>query len=232
MLDEYAASAAVTTAWNPCLGFQSSLSAYLDGELDIGGSGALIRHLESCRTCAVRLEQYRALEQGLRALPAPAPPGDLALRLRVKASHHAVRGLHWQYWRLRLSSALQALMLPTAVGTVAALCLFAALAGGVRVNAVSNPLVPDPQVGMDAQPPVLTRTENFDISGPLLVDAKIDATGHVYGYDVISGVLNPNLISRLNNQLLMSVFQPATTIFGQPTDGNLLVSFGSVDVRG
>lgn len=215
-----------------CSALQSALSAYLDGELELSESGVLIHHLEQCRGCSERLEQYRALSERLRTLPAPPLPADLSLRLRVNASQYAVRGLRWEYWRIRLSNAIQAMALPTAVGTIAALCIFVALVGGMRINAVANPLLPDPQVGMDAEPPRLTSAPLFDISGPLLVEAQIDATGHVYGYSVLSGVLNPALISRLNNQLLMSVFQPATTNFGQPTTGRLLVSFGTVDVRG
>lgn len=215
-----------------CAALQPALSAYLDGELDLSESGVLIHHLEQCRECSERLDQYRALGEQLRTLPAPPLPTDLSLRLRVKASQYAVRGLRWEYWRIRLSNAIQAMALPTAVGTIAALCMFAALVGGMGIHAVANPLLPDPQVGVDAEPPRLTSAPLFDISGPLLVEAQIDATGHVYGYSVLSGVLNPTLISRLNNQLLMSVFQPATTNFGQPTTGHLLVSFGTVDVRG
>ncbi|MGH9477345.1 MAG: anti-sigma factor family protein [Terriglobales bacterium] len=215
-----------------CAAFQPALSAYLDGELDLGHSGVLVRHLETCAACSQRTEQYRMLGERLRSLQAPRPPADLALRLHVQASHYSVRGLRWLYWRLRIANTIQVLVLPAAVGTIAAICLFAALAGGVLTNAISNPLLPDPQVGMDAQPPRLTSVANFNIGGPLLVDAQIDATGHVYGYSVLSGRVNQGLITRLNNQLLMSVFQPATTIFGQPTNGSMLVSFGTVDVRG
>lgn len=215
-----------------CAAFQPALSAYLDGELDLGQSGVLVRHLERCTACTQRIEQYRLLGGQLRALPSPRPPADLALRLRVQASHCSVRGQRWEYWRMRVANAIEALALPTAVGTIAAICLFAVLAGGVRTNAIANPLLPDPQVGMDAQPPRMTSVANFNVRGPLLVEAQIDSSGHVYGYSVLSGHLNQNLITRLNNQLLMSVFQPATTIFGQPTNGSLLVSFGTVDVRG
>lgn len=215
-----------------CEVWELALSSYLDGELDVGQCGMLLRHLEECRDCAARLEQYRSLGRNLRALPSPSEPPDLALRLRVKASQYSVRGLRWAYWRMRLANAIQAMALPTAVGTVTAICLFAALAGGVRTNAVANPFVPDPQVGIDAQPPRMTSVADFDIGGPLLVKAEIDSTGHVYGYSVLSGHVTAQLISRLNNQFLMSVFQPATTIFGQPTIGSLLVSFGSVEVRG
>lgn len=214
-----------------CTSLQPALSAYLDGELDPGESGVLIHHLEECDDCAATLQLYREMSQQLRDIPAPAPPQELSLRLRVAASHYSVRGQRWLYWKLRWTTALQALALPTAVGTAAALVLFSALAGGVRSNLVNNPLRPDVQVG-DAAQPRLTRLSDYGVGGTVLVRADIDATGHVYGYSVISGPADAEMISQLNNQLLLSVFQPATTIFGQPTTGTLLVSFGSVDVRG
>mgnify|MGYP001554548603 CR=1 FL=1 len=68
--------------------------------------------------------------------------------------------------------------------------------------------------------------------GPVVIDAQIDAQGRVYGYRVVSGSTDPAVIQRLNNQLLLSVFRPARTMFGQPTTGSVLVSFGTVDVRG
>jgi hypothetical protein len=159
-------------------------------------------------------------------------PADLGLRLRVRASHFSVRGGRAQYWRLRLMHAIQAMAVPAAVGTATALFLFSALAGGVQAKVSARPGVPDVQVGMGAMPPRLTRSSDFDIAGPMLVEAQIDASGHVYGYSVLSGNPDAQAITRLKNQLLMSVFQPATTIFGQPTNGSLLVSFGTVDVRG
>lgn len=215
-----------------CASFQPALSAYMDGELDLGHSGVLIRHLESCPACSQRLEEYRGLAERLRQLPPVAPPADLGLRLRVRASHHAVRGQRLDYWRLRLMNAIQAMAVPAAVGTATALFLFSALAGGVQAKVVVRPGLPDVQVGVGAMPPRLARSSNFDIAGPMLVEAQIDSTGHVYGYSVLSGNPDAQALTRLKNQLLMSVFQPATTMFGQPTNGSLLVSFGTVDVRG
>lgn len=219
----------MTTA--TCNELRPALSAYLDGELEPWESGRLIHHLEECAACSSELADYRALGAGLRALPLPVVPPDLSLRLRVDASHYSVRDQQWEYWKLRLSTALHALAMPAAVGTAVALCLFAALAGSVRRYA---PLAnrPDVQVGMGATPPRLLSSLASGVGGSVMVEAQIDATGHVYGYNVLSGKPDAEVLSRLNNQLLLSVFQPATTIFGQPTKGHLVVSFGTVDVRG
>src|SRR6185437_15818722 len=215
-----------------CAQFQPALSAYLDGELDLGHSGVLIRHLEVCRECADKLEMYRQIAEQMRALPVPALPADLGLKLRVRASHYAVRGQKVLYWRMRLMHLIQAMAVPAAVGTATALFLFSALAGGVQARVSARPGAPDVQVGMGAMPPRLARSSDFDIAGPMMVEAQIDSSGHVYGYSVLSGKPDAQAITRLKNQLLMSVFQPATTIFGQPTTGSLLVSVDAVDVRG
>jgi len=214
-----------------CQQLRPALSAYLDGELEPWESGALIHHLEKCPACTAELAEFRALGAGLRALPLPEVPPDLSLRLRVQASHYSVRDQHWEYWKLRFKTAMQALAMPAAVGTAVALCLFTALAGGVRRYA---PLAnrPDVEVGMGATPPRLLASPTSGVGGSVMVEAQVDATGHVYGYNVLSGKPDAEVLSRLNNQLLMSVFQPATTIFGQPTNGHVLVSFGTVDVRG
>ena len=215
-----------------CRGMAALLSPYLDGELDAGRMRALLQHLEGCAACAARFEQYTQLRQQLRALPAPPPPPDLGLRLRVAASRYSVRGQHWLFWRMRIAEAIRALALPAAVGTAAALCMFTALAGGFRAKTGYYPLRPDVAIGGDAMPPRLMSMPDYTVGAPLLVRAQIDSTGHVYGYSVLAGQTDAQIISQLNNQLLMSAFAPATTNFGQPTTGSILVSFGIAHVRG
>jgi Putative zinc-finger len=215
-----------------CRGADMLLSPYLDGEVDSERSAALLRHVETCAACGAKLEQYGQLRQQLRALPAPVLPGDLGLRLRVAASRYSVRGQRWLYWRLRVSDAIRALALPAAVGTAAALCMFTALAGGFRANTGYYPLRPDVGIGGDPTPPRLMSMPDYTVAAPLLVRAQIDATGHVYGYSVLAGQTDARIISQLNNQLLLSAFAPATTNFGQPTTGSVLVSFGMAHVRG
>ena len=215
-----------------CRGVAPLLSSYLDGELDPECGRALMRHIEHCRECALKLGQYGQLGQQMRTLPAAAAPEDLGLRLRVAASQYSVRDQRWLYWRIRVSEAIRALALPAAVGTAAALCMFSALAGGFRAKTGYYPARPDVTIGGDAMPPRLMSMPDYSIAGPVLVRAQIDSTGHVYGYSVLAGQTDAQIISELNNQLLMSAFQPATTNFGQPTTGSVLVSFGTAHVRG
>lgn len=215
-----------------CAQWLPSLSAYMDGELEIEANAPLLQHLTACPSCANRLQSYRTLGAEMRGLPSPPIPLDLGLKLRVAASHYSVRNQRWLYLRMRWAAALEAMAVPTAVGTVATLFLFIALAGGVRSNIVNNPMIPDVPLFGFATPPVLTSAPDTGVAGAVLVEAQVDAAGRVYSYKVISGAHDPQTIDQLNNHLLLSVFQPATTIFGQPTNGSVLVSFGTVDVRG
>lgn len=206
------------------------LTAYLDGELGSQESGTVIRHLEICADCSALLRDYYDMGRRMRALPAVEPPPELALRLRVEASHYSVRGQRWVYWKLRWAAAIRAMALPTAVGTVAALVLFTALVGGVELPVVNAAM---PVVSLSyGTPPRLTYPGIYSVDSPVLVQAQVDSSGHVYGYRVLSGPANAQIIDRLNNQLFLSVFQPATTASGQPTNGSVLVSFGTVNVRG
>jgi len=220
-----------TTRLQPCEAWLSALSALVDGELPDEERVAVQRHVAVCAACEAGVEAYRALGAELRALPAPLSPPELGLRLRVAASHHSVQNRQWLYWRLRWQTWAEALALPTALGTALAMGLFFALAGGVRVHVSANSR-PDVEVGFGAQPPRVASLSDYQVGSSLLIEASIDPTGHVYGYRVLSGYTNPQIISRLNTQLLLSAFEPATTMFGQPTSGSLLVSFGTVDVKG
>lgn len=206
------------------------LSPFADGELNLQQSCEVVRHVEECGQCREHLQSLRVMGQLVRALPAPPPPPHLALRLRVAASRHSVRASRWELVKLRLTILCQAIAVPAAAGTMGALMLFAFLFGSITppLRASQGPDVP---LGY-ATPPRLLQAAGFDVSAPLVVEASVDASGRVYGYRVLTGHPDAQVLSQLNNQLLFSVFSPATTMFGQRTTGRVLVSYGSVHVRG
>jgi hypothetical protein len=51
------------------------------------------------------------------------------------------------------------------------------------------------------------------------------------GYRVLSGPSSPELIDRLDRIIYFSTFQPAT-MFGRPTDGQMVLSLRRITVRG
>lgn len=215
-----------------CRAWEPDLSAYLDGELDAARSCAVMRHLDDCGECQQKLNEFRHLGHVLRALPVPAPPPTLALRLRVAASRAGRPNQSLALARMRVADMLRTLTVPVAVGMCAALLAFAAFYGNLgAVIALANSQ-PDVPLAM-ASPPQLMQTEALgSLDAATLVEAHVDAHGRVYGYRLISGPQDGVSIARLNNLLLFSVFQPATTAMGVPTAGSVLVSFGTVHVRG
>lgn len=214
-----------------CEEFSPLLSPFVDGELNVEQGCEVMRHVEDCALCQQRVQELRSMGQLVRALPVPAPPPDLALRLRVAASHYSVRATRLEIWKMRVATLLQAVAVPAVAGTMGALLVFAILFGSVMVPVSSAHNSPDVPLGV-ATPPRLLQAAGFDVDAPLLVEANVDASGRVYGYRVLSGHPDAQALSRLNNQLLFSIFEPATTMFGQRTSGSVLVSYGMVRVRG
>jgi len=73
--------------------FEDELSAYLDGELDAEREAGLRAALEHDPRLAARLEALRAVDAGLRALPARPVPGDLRARLQARIEASASGGV-------------------------------------------------------------------------------------------------------------------------------------------
>jgi hypothetical protein len=66
---------------------------------------------------------------------------------------------------------------------------------------------------------------------PVLVDAKVNTRGMVYDYTILDGPPDPAVRLRVEQNLLSSVFKPAT-VFGVPVDGHVMVTYTGVSVRG
>jgi len=64
-----------------CARVRRDFSPYLDGELSPEREQALQRHVAECSACAAHLEELRTLTRGLRRLPRPAVPPDLARQI-------------------------------------------------------------------------------------------------------------------------------------------------------
>jgi len=73
-----------------CDNVKRLLPGYLDGglQLDAGSETHLMlgRHLELCGECREELQSYLALSSLMSRVERPAPPADLALRIRVAAA--------------------------------------------------------------------------------------------------------------------------------------------------
>jgi anti-sigma factor RsiW len=213
-----------------CASIHPQLSAYLDGELDVESSCRLMRHLDACQLCRSRLEQLHAVGDRVRALPALPPPPELGLRLRVAASHFSVRSQQAEYWRMRLQALVRAMAVPAVSGTVVALCLFLSLFGSVSSGYSAIISAPDVPIAIST-PARMYRAPGWDVGAPIVVEATVSATGLIDDYRVLSGPNDGQVLSRLNSELLFTVFHPAT-VSGRPTSSHVVLSYNSVRVRG
>ena len=65
----------------------------------------------------------------------------------------------------------------------------------------------------------------------MVVEAKVDTQGRVYDYAVLAGPRDPKVLIKVEDNLLASVFEPAT-VFGVPVRGHIVMTFAGVSVRG
>jgi hypothetical protein len=64
----------------------------------------------------------------------------------------------------------------------------------------------------------------------IVVDAAINARGQVYDYKFLSGPENPEVQKQVAEQLMLSVFTPAS-VFGSPVRGHIILTFDGISVR-
>jgi hypothetical protein len=66
---------------------------------------------------------------------------------------------------------------------------------------------------------------------PIVVEAKVDTEGRVYDYAILEGPTDERVKISVEQNLLVSVFRPAT-LFGVPVRGHVVLTFTGVSVRG
>jgi len=212
-----------------CVEIRSHFSDYLDGLCPSEVLRSIRFHLNYCAPCKEELAAWEVLRAELRAQPRRRVPPDLALRLRVDMSQRLHRNLLMRLW-VQVENALRPLLLPASGGVLAAIvCFF--LFMGSTVTPASN--VPDVPLQL-VTPPRVDKLAPIDFNtGEKAVElvAKVNAGGRVMGYRLLSGQNSPELIQRLDRMIYFSTFQPAT-MFGRPTDGQVVLSLRRITVRG
>lgn len=66
---------------------------------------------------------------------------------------------------------------------------------------------------------------------PIVVEAYVNEEGRVYDYNIVSGPVDAIVKNQVVDQLVMSVFQPAS-VFGSPVRGRVVLTFSGVSVHG
>jgi len=212
-----------------CLEIRNHFSDYLDDLCTQETRKSIRYHLSFCDVCREQLEQWQAVQEELRALPRQQVPPELALRLRVQMSRRLHRNLLSPLW-VRMQNALKPLLIPATGGVLTAVICFCLFMGSRVV-----PLTDDPDVAVQlVQPARVQELAPMDFStgdNGLVVLTQINAAGRVKGYRVLSGQGSPELMQHLDRMVYFSSFQPAT-MFGKPTDGQVVLFLRRITVRG
>ena len=232
--EQYRAPEVMTEACQQC---RASFSAYLDGALDGHSMAQLAAHMRECPGCDAEFVAWRSLQSALVELgPAQLPVG-LQAQLRDALASEIGTGRHLSPSRrfvafcqrtlapagLRLGAGFAATLL--ILGS-AAWILGAALPVQANDERLAHLNAPKFLYSQTVPEPIATSTAFVAV----LVDAKVDARGRVYDYELIDGPKDAATRLAIENNLLESVFQPAT-VFGVPVPGHAMMTYTAVSAR-
>lgn len=229
-----------------CTDVQSRLSEYLDGAISGHEMQEIARHIEGrrghgegCAACARELAAWRKTQGALARLGPAKPPADLALRLRVAISQQNAKRNSRLLDRLALrwENSVQPLLMQVSAGFASSIILIGGIA--LLLGAVAAPeavLANDEPLGALTAPhylysAVVPQPIETEQNTTIVVEAAIDKRGCVYDFQIVAGPDNDRVRTQVANQLLSSVFQPASA-FGVPIRSRAVLTFSGVSVRG
>ena len=229
--------AGMVAAGSECLEVQAAFSSYLDGALSGVEMGRIADHLAECPACATEFKGWCSMETALSDLGPARPPARLQQRLRAALDLEREHGTHLPVFaRVALiwRTSVAPLAVQTAGGMAAAVLLLASVfrlfGPGIEVQANDDGLANliAPRYSYSEVPPMAVETGR-DV--PVLIDAKVDTRGRVYDYTIIDGPSDAAVRRQVEQNLLTSVFKPAT-VFGVPVEGHVMLTYAGVSVRG
>lgn len=211
-----------------CIEIRNHFSDYADGLCDRDVWRSVRFHLDHCQSCERELELRRTIREDLRSLPVLRVPPEVSLRMRVKVSQHLHRNF-LGHLVVFLENAIQPLMLPASAGVLTAIICFGLIMGSqvIPANLAGETRVISTPPRVRALGPINLLTDEQAI----VVVTHVDAAGRVTYYQVLSGQQSPVLMHRLNRMMNSSYFQPAT-LYGKPTEGQVVLSLQRITVRG
>jgi hypothetical protein len=221
-----------------CKKCQSSFSAYLDGAVSGQQMQQIAQHLETCSDCAREFSALRATQQSLAALGPAKAPSDLGLKLRLAISHEqARRRSNWlDSLSLKWDNAVRPMLVQVSAGFAGAVILIGGI--GLLLGMVAAPepvMANDEPLGAITAPHYLYSMESpraivSDHDSVIVVEAFVNAQGRVYDYNIVSGQEDPAVKAQVVDQLLGSVFQPAS-VFGAPVRSRVVLTFSGISVH-
>lgn len=221
-----------------CSEARERFSAYLDGALDGVTMGQLAQHLQACRDCRDEFEELQAVQQALGELGPAVVPQALQAQLRDTLAGELQRGSYLSPTQ-KFGSFWRETLLPTGMrlsagfaGAVMLACGLSFLVGSaapVQANDDRLAHLNAPQFLYSMTPPEPITTSTRFVA--VLVDAKVNAEGRVYDYQLIDGPDDQATRCRVEANLLGSIFKPAT-VFGVPVPGHAVMTYTALSVRG
>jgi hypothetical protein len=220
-----------------CMLVRNNFSAYLDGAVTGLEMAVISNHLQSCNECAADFNLWRNVQRSLGELGPEQPPARLQARLRAAIAAERERGAHLPLFQRALliwKSSVAPLALRLSGGLVATIMLAGALSwmfGApivVQANDDAMAHLVAPHYMYSQVPPEPINTKR-DV--PIVVEAMVDSNGRVYSYSILEGPQDPQVSVRVENNLLSSVFRPAT-VFGVPVRGHVVMTYTGVSVKG
>jgi hypothetical protein len=210
------------------------IAHHIEGLEDVNGV-----RTTGCESCARELAAWRATQDAISALGPARAPADLALRLRVALSRERARQNSRLLDRLSLAwdNAVRPMLLQVAGGLVGSVALLGGTALLLGVAAAPQQVqANDEPLGALTAPHYLysTASPGAIVTGrdtTIIVEASVDSRGRVYDYTIVSGPQDDAIRTQVVNQLLGSVFQPASA-FGVPVRGRVVVTFAGISVHG
>jgi hypothetical protein len=232
-----------------CTEIQACFSSYLDGAMNGHEMLEISRHIEGfedatsgshvagCKDCARELAAWRLTQEAVSTLGPAKAPADLGLKLRLAISHEHARRESRLLDRLSLAwdNAVRPVLVQVSTGLVGTVVLGVPLLLGA-VAAPQPVLANDEPLGALTAPHYLySIVTPGDIVTPhgnsIVVEASVDAAGRVYDFTIVSGPQDDAIRTRVADQLLGSVFEPASA-FGVPIRGRVVVTFSGISVHG
>ena len=230
----HAAQAELTES---CEQSRAEFSAYLDGALDGHTMAQLAAHLGACPACADEFAAWRSMQTALGELGPAKAPLALQARLRDVLASEMGTGRNLSPWQ-RMMAFSQRTLVPTGLrlgaGFAATLVILgsAACVLGTALPVQAND---DRMAHLNAPKYLYSQAAVGALASnkpflAVLVDAKVDANGRVYDFDLMDGPEDAQTRLWVEANLLGSVFKPAT-VFGVPVPGHVMMTYTAVSVR-
>jgi hypothetical protein len=235
-----------------CEKVRELLPGYLDGAVPTGTwSGTHLsvgHHLETCDDCRHELNAYQSMSTMMSRMKRPAPPADLALKIRVAAAQR-LSDRNWLHYvrraqtraELVLKNILEPLAIPATGGFTVAfivfviVCQLLGIGAPLRAGSNDSPTNLLQPARLEALAPFpITGLEDSGHAGPhaLLVEATISSQGDAVSYRILAGPDTEIVRRQLDLVLLFSRFRPEMSFGRFTSSGHVVLSFSDISIRG